>query len=288
MEWIETTGKTVNQAIALALEQLGVDASELEYEVVQEPRTGFLGRIGAVEARIRARVRPVSREKPEHRRRERRGRPPREQVRSGRGRAGAEASERRRAAPQRKRRAPARGTSAPTSEAQEHAVHDEPNQERPMTDTVPIEQQVEVAEEFTAGLVRTLGLVGEVRARPGDDGDVEVEVVGDDLGLLIGAQARTLHAVEELVRTALQHRTEGHSSRVSLDVAGYRQERRRALEEFARTVAEQVRSTGRARALEPMSAADRKIVHDAVTELDGVTTASEGEEPRRRVVIQPI
>ena len=75
--------------------------------------------------------------------------------------------------------------------------------------------------------------------------------------------------------------------RVHVDVSGYRQRRREALERFARSVAQEVVETGRAKALEPMSAADRKIVHDAVGEIEGVRTSSEGEEPARRVVISP-
>ena len=72
-----------------------------------------------------------------------------------------------------------------------------------------------------------------------------------------------------------------------VDVAGYRQRRREALERFARTVAEEVRASGVQKALEPMSPPDRKIVHDTVNEMDGVSTLSEGDEPRRRVVITP-
>jgi spoIIIJ-associated protein len=78
-----------------------------------------------------------------------------------------------------------------------------------------------------------------------------------------------------------------HHGRVRLDVSGYRQRRREALERFATQVAEDVRSSGVQRALEPMNAADRKVVHDTVNEIDGVATASEGEDQRRRVVILP-
>ena len=72
-----------------------------------------------------------------------------------------------------------------------------------------------------------------------------------------------------------------------MDVAGYRAKRRAALAEFTRTLAEKVLETGRPQALEPMSASDRKVVHDTAAEIDGITTASEGEDPRRRVVLRP-
>jgi spoIIIJ-associated protein len=72
-----------------------------------------------------------------------------------------------------------------------------------------------------------------------------------------------------------------------VDVGGYRQARRAALEKFTLQVAEEVKASGRPRSLEPMSPADRKVVHDTANEIDGVATESEGEEPRRRVVILP-
>ena len=76
-------------------------------------------------------------------------------------------------------------------------------------------------------------------------------------------------------------------SRFRIDVGGYRERRREALARFAVSVADEVRSTGVQKALEPMNAADRKVVHDTINELDGVATTSEGEEPHRRVVILP-
>jgi spoIIIJ-associated protein len=116
---------------------------------------------------------------------------------------------------------------------------------------------------------------------------VLVDVTGDELGLLVGPRGATLAAIEELVRTVVQRQTGGHGVRVHVDVAGYRARRREALTEFTRQLAERVRDDGTEQALEPMGAPDRKVVHDVVGEIDGVTTSSEGEEPRRRVVIRP-
>jgi spoIIIJ-associated protein len=75
--------------------------------------------------------------------------------------------------------------------------------------------------------------------------------------------------------------------RIHVDVAGYRAKRRAALADFTRTLATKVLETGTAQALEPMSASDRKVVHDTAAEIDGITTISEGEDPRRRVVLRP-
>jgi spoIIIJ-associated protein len=151
---------------------------------------------------------------------------------------------------------------------------------------VPVEEQAAAAEEFTRGLVEAFGADGEVTTTI-DDEAVLVDVTGNDLGLLVGQKGVTLQAIEELVRTVVQRQTEGHGARINVDVAGYRAKRRAALETFAQELAEKVRASGKDQSLEPMSASDRKVVHDAVAEIDGVTTASEGEEPRRRVVISP-
>jgi spoIIIJ-associated protein len=120
-----------------------------------------------------------------------------------------------------------------------------------------------------------------------DEDEVLVRIDGEGLGVLVGPKGATLRALEELVRAVVQHVAGGHSARVHVDVSGYRERRRAALAAFAEKIAIEVRDTGVERALEPMTPPDRKVVHDAVGEIDGVVTGSEGEEPRRRVVIRP-
>ncbi|MEX1007048.1 MAG: R3H domain-containing nucleic acid-binding protein [Acidimicrobiia bacterium] len=151
---------------------------------------------------------------------------------------------------------------------------------------VTIEEQAEAAEAFTQGLVDAFALGADVRSVIVDEGIV-VDVTGDDLGLLVGPRGATLNAIEELVRTVVQRQTDGHGVRINVDVAGYRAKRRGALEQFTRGIAERVVETGRPQALEPMSALDRKVVHDTAAEIEGVETESQGEEPRRRVVLIP-
>jgi spoIIIJ-associated protein len=151
---------------------------------------------------------------------------------------------------------------------------------------VSIEEQAAAAETFTRGLVDAFELGAEVRGLIVDDGIV-VDVTGQNLGLLVGPRGATLSAIEELVRTVVQRQTDGHGVRINVDVGGYRAKRREALEQFTRELAAKVVDSGRAQALEPMSASDRKVVHDVAAEIDGVMTESEGEEPRRRVVLLP-
>ena len=152
---------------------------------------------------------------------------------------------------------------------------------------VSLEEQGEVAEDFLAGLVEAFGLRATISATMLDDETLELSLDGEDLNLLIGARGMTLQAIQDLTRTVVQRQTKASYGRLLVDVLGYRKKRRVALERFARQLADEVRTAGSRRALEPMSASDRKVVHDVVNTLDGVTTTSEGEEPNRRVVILP-
>jgi spoIIIJ-associated protein len=301
MEWVETTGRTIEAALDAALDELGVDENDVEYEVLARPRGGILGRFGG-EARVRARVKPISREKPgEARRRARRQRGGERRERATRGESGEARQPARKSAgargptdgssgggsagagPRPRRRGRRRGgrSGSNVGKDREQGVTVEEH-----TD-MPVDEQVEAAVDFTRGLVDAFGAKAAVDSHFEDEDTVLVDVTGDNLGLLVGQRGATLAAIEELVRTVVQRQTGGHGVRVHVDVAGYRAKRREALSEFARQLAERVRDESAEQVLEPMAAPDRKVVHDVVAEMDGVTTISEGEEPRRRVVIRP-
>ncbi len=152
---------------------------------------------------------------------------------------------------------------------------------------VALDEQGRVAEEFLTGLVDAFGLAASISTSQPDDDTVELDLEGSDLGLLIGPKGATLLAIQELTRTAVIRKTNAGNGRIHVDVGGYRRKRSEALARFAHKVAGDVVSSGQRIALEPMSAADRKVVHDALTEVDGVQTVSEGEDPRRRVIVVP-
>lgn len=156
-----------------------------------------------------------------------------------------------------------------------------------MPGTISLEEQAAAAKEFVTGLLRSFGYEAEVTTRELDEETIEVAAAGDDLGLLIGPRGATLAALQDLTRTAVQHRFPARTDRIMVDVAGYRQRRIAALARFVRQVSDQVLTSGAEQALEPMNAADRKVVHDTVNEIDGVTTRSAGEDPSRYVVISP-
>jgi spoIIIJ-associated protein len=348
MDWIEVTARSVDEAKELALDRLGVVEDELEFELLDEPRKGVFG-IGRTEARIRARVKPISREKPADRRRRRSGakersgrggssggqgggrsrsrtpgggqngddksRPPKPQKpanpdsgsapNAGAAKASADEGTVSRSSSGNRRRRGGRGRGGSGGGAGGGAQNGkaaavegggvdrtpvtQPDVKQPAeddVDTLPIEDQAEHAAAFAKDLVRTMGFTASIRTEIDDD-DLTVHIDGQNLGALVGPRGATLQALEEVVRAVVQHHAGGHSAWVHVDVGGYKARRREALEDFARKMATEVAETGAARRLEPMSAADRKVVHDVITDLDGVVTASEGEDPRRRVVIRP-
>ena len=308
MEWVEVTAKTVEDAKEMALDQLGVDESDAEFEVMEEPKAGLFGLLRS-QARVRARVVPTAaRPKVERRDRKRSGggsgagggrreRPPEAatgstaaastvpataaRVPNGRG-EGPKGRERRPAADGAHAAGPRR---SPAREAR--PVSTAPQEGTGMHEGDPDVDAGELAEEFVEGLLGRFGAKFDLERRDLDDDTVEIAVTGDDLGMLIGPRGQTLAAVQELARTVVQRKAPGARTRILVDIAGYRMARREALERFTRGVAEQVKASGVARVLEPMTPPDRKVVHDTANTIDGVSTASEGEEPRRRVVIMP-
>jgi spoIIIJ-associated protein len=302
MEWVETTGKTVEEAKDAALDQLGVDEQDAEFEIVEEPRSGLFGRLRG-EARVRARVRPTT-PRPKDDRRDRRKRKPKaggeETVSSEessadepevvvaspvKAAAAPRRQPRRAAAPKEES---AGGSGGDRGRTRAQAVRtDDNSRDGGVGMTVPLEEQAEVAREFLDGLIDEMDLDAEIKVEHIDEDTVEINLEGDDLGLLIGPKGATLLALQDLARTVVQRKTQAGNGRLMLDVGGYRHKRKGALERFARQVAETVRTEGVRKVLEPMTAADRKIVHDTVNDIEGVRTISEGEEPRRCVVIIP-
>lgn len=316
MEWIETTGRTIEEAKEAALDQLGVDEQDAEFEVLAEPKVGLFGRM-RVEARVRSRVRPTAPRPKEDRRDRRRrrggagGEAPADATTAGSAAAGGASGAATTTAEVVGSQADRDGDEAPVA-ATATATLDRPaadqptrsgggRRRRPRTDDtdrtettdvsaadVPLEQQAEVATAFLDGLVERFGLTASIATSIDHEEEVvDVAVTGEGLGLLIGPKGATLLAIQDLTRTAVQQETGAGTGRLNVDVAGYRQKRTEALARFARQVAEEVRQSGSRRALEPMSAIDRKVIHDTVAEVEGVSSTSEGEDAARRVVIQP-
>jgi spoIIIJ-associated protein len=326
VEWVEASGKSLPEAKETVLDLLGVAEDDAEFVILSEPKPGLFGRLRG-EARVQARVRPVA-PPPKRGRRERSDKRSRSRSTSSAGRDGASGDAGRprqteEAAPSganaraardgasstgpssgrssRRRRSGSRGgqgSDAPQGEVRQHgevssgggARRRQParESEETMERSLSLEEQGEAAREFLSGLIREFGLEAEVAVSTIDEDTVEAAASGDDLGLLVGPRGATLAAVQDLTRTFVQRQSESRTDRILVDVGGYRVKRAAALKRFTLGIVDEVKSSGEERALEPMSPADRKVIHDTVTEIEGVATRSDGLEPDRYVVIEPV
>lgn len=150
---------------------------------------------------------------------------------------------------------------------------------------MPIDEQRETLESFVSGVAKSFD--DDAKVTLVEEGTtLQAKVNGGDLGRLVGAKAATLQSLEELARTAMHRAAAGRRyHRIQVDVDDYRARRREALAKFATDLAKTVAETGESKAMEPMGAADRKLIHDAVADIEGVETVSEGRDPRRYIVL---
>jgi spoIIIJ-associated protein len=178
--------------------------------------------------------------------------------------------------------------AAPAASAGEPAP--EPPDEEPPGDEEPEseDERLVIAQEdaldFIEGLLEAMDVDGDATAEIRDR-RVYVTVEGEESALLIGHHGQTLDAIQELLRSAIQRQLRSRVW-VTLDVQGYRERRKEALQERAREMAARALDEGELE-FEPMNAFERKIIHDTIGEIEGVTSFSEGEDPYRRVVIAP-
>ncbi len=161
-----------------------------------------------------------------------------------------------------------------------------PNATAALLDDAPPSDETAIAEELLTRVLAALGLPGTVQTITGADG-VEASISGSDPAVLIGRHGQTIDALETLANT-LAFRAQGDTrKRITIDIDGYRDRRQATLEATARTTAERVAATGNAVTLEPMSAAERRIVHEALKDDPAVETVSDGAEPNRCVRVIP-
>lgn len=144
----------------------------------------------------------------------------------------------------------------------------------------------EVAREFLLEVLAAMELPCDVELDELEDGTYRLEVVGDDAGSVIGRYGNTLNALQYLAGLVTQRRT-GEHVRLQVDAEGYRDRREAALVEQARTLAAEVAAAGQEAELDPLSAFERRIIHNALMDHPDVTTYSEGVEPERKVIIAP-
>ncbi len=292
------TGKTIDEAKANAAAQLGLDADGFSYQVVQMPKSGFLG-IGAQPAKIevtyevpdpapeapKVALSAASRSKPKPTKRP-------EIVQEA---PKADPAPQAKAEPEEKQEPIA--AVAPKQERRERAPREsrEPRERKPQPSKAPKEPKEyapaepgsieERIETFITGLLERMDSKAVPHCWKEDGNTYQVELVGEDLGYLIGRRGDTLDAIQHLTNYSINRSVEGHI-RINVDAESYREKREESLRRYAVKKAQQVLKMRRRTTLEPMNAYERHVIHAALQDMDNITTHSTGVEPNRCVVIE--
>ena len=303
---IIATGKTIDLAVEAALNQLGLTRDDISYEVLALPKAGFLG-FGKADAKIQVTYEVpdpvVVPEKPK----------------SALGSA-SRSKPKAKALPDQKPAAP-KAPEAPKAEKKAEPVKAEaPKESKPKAPKTEkkaekaekkVEKKVEKAEKkaekketapktyapaeagsveekievFIKGLLEKMGSDAVPHCWKETENTYKVDLVGEDLGYLIGRRGDTLDAIQHLANYTVGRNTEGHI-RINVDAEAYREKREDSLRRYARKKAQQVLKARRRTTLEPMNAYERHVIHAALQDMENITTHSTGTEPNRRVVIE--
>ena len=306
---IITSGKTIDLAIESALTQLGLDRDSVSVMVLQQAKTGFLG-FGAQPAKVqvtyeapdpkveKAPEKPksalgsASRSKPKAAAPVKKPEAPKPEM----PKAEPVKAEAPKAAPAPKPEKKAEAPKAPKAEKKPEApkAPKAPKPEKKAEKKVEAPKEYapaeagsveEKIENFIKGLLEHMDSKAVPHCWKAEGGTYKVDLVGDDLGYLIGRRGDTLDAIQHLANYAVNRDVEGHI-RINVDAESYREKREDSLRRYARKKAQQVLKARRRTTLEPMNAYERHVIHAALQDMDNITTHSTGVEPNRRVVIE--
>ena len=252
---IEKRGKTVDEALSAALAELGLDRDSMayEYEILELPKSGFLG-IGASPAVIR-----VSYEAPD---------PEPE------------------AAPEPVKPLRPEPEEKPVK-TEKPAKAEKPAQAQPKEEPeAPVDENPEYAaiRSFLSGLLERMNVKAGIEISPRENGGVNVNLTGGGMGAIIGRRGETLDAIQHLTNYVVNRGSDKHMH-ISVDAESYRSKREESLTKLAEKMAEKAIKYKRSMALEPMNSYERHVIHTALQNYEGVTTSSTGVEPNRRVVV---
>ena len=273
------TGKTYELAVEAGLAQLGLDRDSVSVQLLAQAKAGFLG-IGAQPAKVQ-----ITYEAPDE--------APRAALSSA-------SRSKPKAAPVKKEEpkveapkpAPKQESKPAAPKANKPERKAEPKKETPKAPKEPkvytpaepgsVEEKIET---FLKGLLEHMGSQAVPHAVKSEGNTYDVELVGEDLGYLIGRRGDTLDALQHLSNYTINRGIEGHI-RINVDAEAYRQKREDSLRRYATKKAQQVLKAHRRTTLEPMNAYERHVIHATLQDMDRITTYSVGTEPNRRVVIE--
>ena len=297
---IVTTGKTIDLAIEAALAQLNLDRDSVSVTVLQQAKAGFLG-FGAQPAKVqvtyeapdvapeapKVALSSASRSKPKAAAPVKKPEPPKPETPAP---VKAEAPKAEAPKPE------APKPEAPKAPRQEKKQDKAPKERRePKAPKAPAQPKTyapaepgsteEKIEVFIKGLLEHMDSKAVPHCWKEEGSTYKVDLVGDDLGYLIGRRGDTLDAIQHLANYTINRGVDGHI-RINVDAECYREKREESLRRYARKKAQQVLKARRRTTLEPMNAYERHVIHAALQDMDNITTHSTGVEPNRRVVIE--
>ena len=303
---IITSGKSIDLAIASALSQLGLDRDSVSVQVLQQAKSGFLG-FGAQPAKVqvtyevpdpaeekvpekpKSALGSASRSKPKAPVKKPEAPKPAEAPKAEPVKEEAPKPEKKPEAPKAKAPKSEKKAEAPKPKAPKAEKKTEPKPEKkaeaaPYTPAEPGSAEEKI-ETFIKGLLEHMDSKAVPQCRKVDGNTYKVDLVGDDLGYLIGRRGDTLDAIQHLTNYTVNRDVDGHI-RINVDAESYREKREDSLRRYARKKAQQVLKARRRTTLEPMNAYERHVIHAALQDMDNITTHSTGVEPNRRVVIE--
>ena len=298
-KWIETTGRSEEDAIAAALFQLGLDRDDVSVEVIERAKSGFLG-FGAQSAKVQVSYEvpdpvPEKEEKPKSAlgsASRSKPKPPAAPVKKPEAPQAPKAEAPKAEPPKPAQSAPAPAKRPEPPKQDRPRPPKPPRPEKPKAPAAPrtyapaepgsVEEKIEV---FIKGLLEHMDSNAVPHCWKDEGNTYKVDLVGDDLGYLIGRRGDTLDAIQHLTNYTVNRDVEGHI-RVNVDAECYREKREESLRRYARKKAQQVLKARRRTTLEPMNAYERHVIHAALQDMENITTHSTGVEPNRRVVIE--
>ena len=263
---LEMSGRTEDQAINAALQELGMDRDDVSVEILERAKRGIFG-IGATQARVRLsyEIEDPKKDVPAEKPAEKTGK---KQIKEDK-----PAKQPQQKQPSQKKISEKAATKAP-----EKAAAITPNDES--------EEYAEIR-SFLSGLLERMDVNADIEIAPRDNGGINVNLSGSGMGSVIGRRGETLDAIQHLTNYVINKGNDKHMH-ISIDAESYRSKREDSLTKLAEKMAEKAIKYKRSMALEPMNSYERHVIHTALQNYEGVTTASTGEEPNRRVVVTPV
>ena len=289
MEYIEITGKTVEEAITNACTKLSIPSSKLDYVVLEKGSSGFLG-IGSKPAKIKAREKEELKEEVDEVKEVIKEEPKTQVFKTEKKPAKAETPKTEAVKKsETKKETPVQDASVKETSVKETSVKDTSVEDAPKVSSKNVIPESEVRARITNFLDSMFGAMNmEVKVDITFDKEeecVNIELSGDNMGVLIGKRGQTLDSIQYLTSLVLNKDSKDKYVRIKLDTENYRNRRKETLESLAKNVAYKVKRSRRPFSLEPMNPYERRIIHSALQNDKFVSTKSEGEEPFRHVVV---